>query len=57
MVIFFFGGSFGTHLARVFGDPYLIKNMMGHSKLETSLTYIHLSNDIIKTKVKRAKWD
>ncbi len=48
--------TFGTLLALYAKDPYLIKQLMGHADIETSMTYIHLSNEIMKEKLKKIDW-
>ncbi len=48
--------TFGTLLAMYTKDPYLIKKLMGHSDMETSMTYIHLSNKLIEDKLKKIEW-
>ncbi len=48
--------TFGTLLAKHSKDPYLIKSLMGHKDIQTSMIYIHLSNTIINEKLKDIKW-
>ena len=48
--------TFGTMLADKTGDPYLIKSLMGHAKIETSMQYIHESTAEINRKLGRVKW-
>lgn len=37
--------TFGTLLADITGNPYLIMQLMGHSDIKTSMIYIHQSED------------
>ncbi len=48
--------TFGTLLAKYTHDPYLIKELMGHSDIQTSMVYIHLSNEHVTERLKRVKW-
>ena len=48
--------TFGTLLAKYTHDPYLIKELMGHSDIRTSMTYIHLSQQMMKERLKKVKW-
>ena len=48
--------SFGTNLAKYTNDAFLIKKLMGHQDINTSLIYIHLSESIIDEKLKNVKW-
>ncbi|MFT5821217.1 MAG: integrase [Crocinitomix sp.] len=47
--------SFGSAIARIYGDVLLIKKLMGHTKVDTSMIYIHLSPSDIEEKLKRGK--
>ncbi len=49
--------TFGTNLADILADPYLIKELMGHAKISTSMIYIHNSQERINKKLKAVKWD
>ncbi len=49
--------SFGTNLAYATGDQFLIKELMGHSDIKTSMIYIHITQDQIKEKLKNTKWN
>ncbi len=49
--------TFGTNLADVTGDPYLIKELMGHADIKTSMIYIHISQNHIKNKLRNTDWD
>jgi len=48
--------TFGTLLAKYTNDPYLIKALMGHKDIKTSMIYIHLSNNVVNEKLKNVKW-
>jgi len=49
--------TFGTNLADILADPYLIKELMGHAKISTSMIYIHNSQERINKKLKDVNWD
>lgn len=49
--------TFGTNLAAATSDPYLIKELMGHADIKTSMIYIHTSQEQIKNKLKNTDWD
>ncbi len=48
--------SFGTNLASATSDQFLIKELMGHAKIETSMIYIHTSKEQIRNKLKNTNW-
>lgn len=48
--------TFGTLLAEKTNDVVLIKNLMGHKKIETSMIYIKMSNKGIENKLKNIEW-
>ena len=48
--------SFGSALARVYNDVLLIKELMGHGKLETSMMYIHMNPAIIEEKLSKKEF-
>lgn len=48
--------TFGTNLADILADPYLIKELMGHAKISTSMIYIHNSQERINKKLKDVDW-
>jgi integrase len=48
--------TFGTMLAEKTQDPYLIKEMMNHSDLKTSMIYIHSSKKRIENTLKKVDW-
>ncbi len=48
--------TFGTNLADILADPYLIKELMGHAKISTSMIYIHSSQERINKKLKDIDW-
>ncbi len=48
--------TFGTMLAEKTQDPYLIKELMNHSDLKTSMIYIHSSKKRIENTLKNVDW-
>jgi len=48
--------TFGSILAEKTSDPILIKTLMGHKKIETSMIYITMSKARIESKVDRIIW-
>ena len=48
--------TFGTNLASATADQFLIKELMGHSKIKISMIYIHTSQEQIKNKLRSVKW-
>jgi site-specific recombinase XerD len=48
--------TFGTNLAYLTKDPYLIKQLMGHAKIDTSMIYIHNSEDRLKNQLQQVDW-
>ncbi|MCF6185619.1 MAG: site-specific integrase, partial [Bacteroidales bacterium] len=48
--------TFGTNLASATSDQFLIKELMGHTDIKTSMTYIHTSQEHIKNKLKNTNW-
>lgn len=49
--------TFGSALARVYNDVLLIKELMGHTKIDTSMIYIHMNPAIIEEKLKKRKFE
>ena len=49
--------TFGSILAEKTNDPILIKTLMGHTKIETSMIYINMSKSRLENKVDLIKWD
>lgn len=43
--------TFGSALAEMSKDVLMIKNLMGHSKIETSMIYIHMSRERLENKL------
>lgn len=43
--------SRGTHLAELTENPFVVKDSLGHARLETSQQYIHLSKREIRSKL------
>lgn len=48
--------TFGTNLAVATSDQFLIKELMGHADINTSMIYIHISQEQIRDKLKNTKW-
>lgn len=48
--------TFGTMLAEKTQDPYLIKELMNHSELKTSMIYIHSSKTRIENALSKVDW-
>jgi site-specific recombinase XerD len=48
--------TFGTNLAVATSDQFLIKELMGHADIKTSMIYIHTSQEQIKNKLKNTDW-
>lgn len=49
--------TFGSRLAEITSDPYLIMDLMGHKDIKTSMLYIKSSGKVIENKLKEIKWD
>jgi len=48
--------TFCSQLAEIHPDPYLIKELAGHSDIKISMIYIHQSNAVIENKLKNIDW-
>jgi site-specific recombinase XerD len=48
--------TFGTLLADITGNPYLIMQLMGHSDIKTSMIYIHQSEERLRRQLKSVNW-
>jgi integrase len=48
--------TFGTMLAEITYNPYLIMKLMGHADIETSMIYIHLSQKHINKQLENVNW-
>ena len=48
--------TFGSLLAEKTGDPYLIKDLMGHSDIKMSMEYIHGSRKGRNDKLMKVEW-
>lgn len=48
--------TFGTLLAEKTFNPFLIKDLMGHQKIETSLNYIHRTQIAVNRQLKNVDW-
>lgn len=49
--------TFGTMLADLTQNPYLIMDLMGHSDIDTSMIYIHRSQERINKQLRGVNWD
>jgi site-specific recombinase XerD len=49
--------TFGTLLAEIKPDPYLVMDLMGHSNLKTSMIYIHNSRDRVNRQLEGLNWN
>jgi site-specific recombinase XerD len=49
--------TFGTLLADITANPYLIMELMGHSDIKTSMIYIHQSEQRLKKQLQNVKWN
>ncbi|RCW29688.1 site-specific integrase [Marinilabilia salmonicolor] len=49
--------TFGTLLADITANPYLIMELMGHSDIKTSMIYIHQSELRLKKQLQNVKWN
>jgi integrase len=48
--------TFGTLLADITGNPYLIMQLMGHGDIKTSMIYIHQSEERLRKQLKVVNW-
>jgi len=48
--------TFGTLLADITANPYLIMQLMGHSDIKTSMIYIHQSEERLRRQLKSVNW-
>lgn len=48
--------TFGTLLADITANPYLIMELMGHSDIKTSMIYIHQSEQRLRKQLRNVKW-
>jgi site-specific recombinase XerD len=49
--------TFGTFMADITGNPYLIMQLMGHSDIKTSMIYIHQSEERLRRQLRNVKWN
>jgi integrase len=49
--------TFGTFLAEKTQNPYLVMDLMGHNDIDTSMIYIHRSQERINKQLENVKWD
>lgn len=54
-VLYSWRHTYGTRLAESGAKPYAIMKLMGHTKIETSMRYIHLSDESVTLDAKRAE--
>lgn len=48
--------TFGTMLAELTQNPYLIMDLMGHADIQTSMIYIHRSQERINKQLRNVSW-
>jgi integrase len=48
--------TFGTMLAELTQNPYLIMDLMGHADIQTSMIYIHRSQERINRQLRNVVW-
>lgn len=48
--------TFGTLLAELTQNPYLIMDLMGHADIQTSMIYIHRSQERINKQLRNVDW-
>lgn len=48
--------TFGTMIADIFGNPFIIQKLMGHNDIDTSMIYIHNSQEVINKQLKEGNW-
>jgi integrase len=48
--------TFGTLLAEKTQNPYLVMDLMGHNDIDTSMIYIHRSQERINRQLKNVDW-
>ncbi|NLF43356.1 MAG: tyrosine-type recombinase/integrase, partial [Bacteroidales bacterium] len=48
--------TFGTFLAELTQNPYLIMDLMGHADIQTSMIYIHRSQERINKQLRNVNW-
>ena len=48
--------TFGSMLAELTHNPYLIMDLMGHADIKTSMIYIHRSQERINKQLRGVKW-
>jgi integrase len=48
--------TFGSRMAEIKPDPYLIQELMGHKDIKTSMDYIKTSGDVLEDKLRNTKW-
>ena len=48
--------TFGTIIAEKTGDPYLVKELMNHSDIHTSMRYTHTAKNNLEKKLSGIEW-
>jgi len=48
--------TFGSALADISANPYLIMDLMGHADIKTSMIYIHSSQERINKQLRVLNW-
>ncbi len=48
--------TFGSMLAEITQNPYLIMDLMGHGDIKTSMIYIHRSQERINKQLRKVNW-
>lgn len=48
--------TFGTLIGATTGDAFLVKSLMGHKDLKTSMIYVKSTPEIIRKKLKKVSW-
>jgi integrase len=49
--------TFGSMMAEIIQNPYLIMDLMGHADIKTSMIYIHTSQERINRQLKGLNWN
>jgi len=48
--------TFGSRMAELKPDPYVIQQLMGHKDIKTSMDYIKTSGDVLEDKLRNTNW-
>ena len=49
--------TFATMLGAVTGDVFLVKNLLGHRDVKTSMVYVRSTPEIIRRRLSNVNWD